>query len=65
MEQLQALLEIYQSGFISKEEYEQRKTQIIDKLTNTKADHKENSKTTIQIAPNSILDENYEDQFQG
>lgn len=65
MEQLQALLEIYQNGFISKEEYEQRKTQIIDKLTNTKADNKENAKTNIQIAPNSILDESYEDQFQG
>lgn len=60
MEQLQTLSEIYGRGFISKEEYEQRKTQIIDKLTNTKAESN-NTNRVVEIAPKTSL----EDQSQG
>lgn len=35
MEHLETLKKIYELGYISYEEYEQRKTQIIDQLTST------------------------------
>jgi hypothetical protein len=35
MEQLETLLRLFELGYITSQEYDQRKTQIIDNMTNT------------------------------
>ena len=43
MDKLETLKDLYEKGFISHSEYETRKTQIIDQLTNTKVNSNSNT----------------------
>lgn len=47
MEELENLKKIYEKGYMSKVEYEARRTQIIDKITNT-------SLTPIAFGPSTL-----------